>query len=595
MTWKKVRNSAVFRLIVLEVIAVLIFALIIFVTNSIHRRQIDNDNQLNVQQKVAYNISLYEDWTTRIVDVIKSIAYTPQVQKYLSETSQIEKYRMYRDMQRYLSNVSSLRDEIDNIAFMDNENIVYSYNSISARQVDNIKDFGLKAQLSREPIFTFYNNYDTFRESNDLIILIALPVYSIYDEYALDTGTSLGSVVLQINSQVFYDLIGLSAVQSQQGVEQYILNAENEIMAVIAEDAKLIEYFADAPFAIDSSSMEFNDTKIYLAAGNLDGLDLRLMHIEDKPSVPESYLRVYVYEIILFGGLCMILIMVFFLVANGVIFPLNNLSRHIKVLRSQDNLDKEIVLRGSIEIQQLEHQFNSLMNEKRELVNHLLRTQKNLYKTELVKKEMELMILKNQVNPHFLANTLEVMQGAVLREGQYDLAHMIKNLGSIFRYSLRAPEFVEIIQEIKVVEAYLEIQNVRFKNKVFWEISLEPGTENTKIPKMIIQPIVENSIHHGISINNKTGKLNIKVYYADDKLYIVIKDNGVGINSEDLKRIQNKLDLAMESLVRQKSEALGIVNVHERIRLIYGHKYGIKIESIEKEGTTVMIVLPGQK
>lgn len=591
MAWSKVRNSAVFRLIVLEVIAVLIFALIIYVTNTIHQRQIDNENQINVGQRVSYNVSLYEDWTIRIVDVIKSIAYTPQVQKYLTEVDQIEKYRMSRDMQRFLSNVSSLRDEIANISFMNNEDLVYSFSAINVTQLEAIREIGLKAQLSREPIFSYISSTDAFRDSSQSIILVSLPVYSIYDEYTIESGSKIGSVILQIDSSVFYDLIGLSAVQ-RQGVEQYLLNSNNEIKAVITEDKKLIDYFSREQIITENTSFELDGTQYYLASGFLDELDLKLVHIEDKQSVSDNYYRVYVFEIILFIGLFMVLIMVFFLVTNGVIFPLNNLVRHIKELRSQDSADIDIKLHGSIEIQHLEHQFNSLMNEKKDLVDNLLETQKNLYNTELVKKEMEMMILKSQVNPHFLANTLEVMQGVVIREGQHDLAHMIKNLGAVFRYSLRAPEFVEIIQEIQAVEAYLEIQKVRFKNKISWNIRIKPGTEKIKIPKMIIQPIVENSVHHGLSISKNTGKLLIDVYCSDQNLYIKIQDNGVGISADDLRIIQNKLESSCDTAVTRQSEALGIVNVHERIKLIFGTAYGIKIESRQNEGTTAVIKLP---
>lgn len=219
------------------------------------------------------------------------------------------------------------------------------------------------------------------------------------------------------------------------------------------------------------------------------------------------------------------------------------------------------------------------------------------------KKQAEYLALQNQINPHFLYNTLEGIRSEALLAGVDSIAEMTEALATFFRYTIsHVDHLVTLEDELANIENYYYIQQFRFGDKLQLSIEYEHDEDmdeteilKYRMPKLTLQPIVENSIYHGIERKIGKGHLKIRIYAAKDRLIIRVSDDGMGIEEEKLKALNDKLKVLSLDDVNPKSEKKGgiaILNVNNRIKLLFGEEYGIYVYSHLEVGTDVEISLP---
>ncbi len=220
-----------------------------------------------------------------------------------------------------------------------------------------------------------------------------------------------------------------------------------------------------------------------------------------------------------------------------------------------------------------------------------------IYSIKLSQKEAELNSLQNQINPHFLYNTLESIRGAALYHGIHDIAAMSKALSLLFRYSISERVLVSIKEEMQHLENYISIQNFRYENKFDLIYSIPPDLLNYKILKLTLQPLIENSIKHGLEMKLGKGTIRIEILELDNNIKIQISDDGLGIQPRRL----DELNRALASGKYQPEiegdrirTGIGVMNVSSRIKLYFGEQYGLKFRNAPI-GTTVEITLPAVK
>ncbi|MGO4695787.1 sensor histidine kinase [Paenibacillus sp. 2TAB26] len=237
---------------------------------------------------------------------------------------------------------------------------------------------------------------------------------------------------------------------------------------------------------------------------------------------------------------------------------------------------------------------NILLHKNDSLAKELLDTNAVLSFMQLEKKKAELASLRCQINPHFLYNTLEMIKGMAAVKGVLEIREAAALLGSIFHYSVKGGGNVPLDTELSIIESYLQIQKLRFGTRFSVKFDIDGLARNCHVPKMILQPIVENAVYHGLELSEKQGLLRISAYldvYRD--LIIVIEDDGVGMNQAQLERVQSTLSDSEPSglLIGERDNSIGFANVNVRIKLICGSKYGLDIASKEGEGTRVTMKL----
>ena len=215
------------------------------------------------------------------------------------------------------------------------------------------------------------------------------------------------------------------------------------------------------------------------------------------------------------------------------------------------------------------------------------------------KREAQILALQNQINPHFLYNTLETIRSEAIMNGAVNAGTMAEALATFFRYTISNLDYlVQIEDELENIQNYFTIQHYRFGNKIGIQITYDEEDKNILrlyIPKLIMQPVVENAIYHGIEQKLGAGQVTISISYTKQNLDIMISDDGIGIKDTELSEINNRLWTDSENYGYEKSEKSGgiaIRNVNQRIKLLFGEEYGIWLNSIYGIGTDVHVKLP---
>lgn len=280
---------------------------------------------------------------------------------------------------------------------------------------------------------------------------------------------------------------------------------------------------------------------------------------------------------------------------RGVINPIRSLSAFMgRVAASRDlsKLNRRIRLDGCREAREMAGECNRMLDTIQNLTQTVIRKDKDILGAELERKQAELSFLQSQINPHFLCNTFDSIKGLAALHGETEIRSMVNDLSLLFRYSIRPGERVPLRDELDAVERYVRIQKTRFGERfaVCYDISEE--TRELSVPKMILQPLVENAIIHGVEVLDRDGRLVVESERVGDSLILRVRDNGGGMDPEKLERMQRKL--AGAQLERDKDivgyrAGIGVVNVNNRIRLTYGEEYGVTIDSCPGKGTVVTL------
>lgn len=236
---------------------------------------------------------------------------------------------------------------------------------------------------------------------------------------------------------------------------------------------------------------------------------------------------------------------------------------------------------GIGELKILSEHFNTMADKLQEQMYEIR-------KNEREKQKMEKKLLQSQINPHFLYNTLDSIIW-MIQSGEYEGAEqMVSLLAKFFRVSLsQGKDMIPLEKELEHATSYLAIQNIRFKDKFEFCVNADKQLMKYLCPKLSIQPLLENAIYHGMEGMYEDGEITINVYEKDDVIHIDVSDNGLGMTAEKIDYIMNN-----KVVSSKRGSGIGVRNVNERIKLVYGEEYGIYITSELDEGTTATITIP---
>lgn len=268
------------------------------------------------------------------------------------------------------------------------------------------------------------------------------------------------------------------------------------------------------------------------------------------------------------------------------IFMSFKISRPIKILEnsmrrvSEGNFDTVSDVKGDNEVESLSRTFNMMLITIRNLMAQIVRDQ-------AARRKSELNALQAQIQPHFLYNTLDSILWMAEKGNNNEVVSMVTALSRFFRLSLSdGKNVITVEEELEQVKNYLFIQENRYKNKFIYHFDVQADTLKCRIPKLLLQPIVENAIYHGIEGMADEGEIHISSSLDDGRLLLQVKDKGLGMSDEKLKSLINDLSQS------KGSSSIGLKNVNERIKLHFGREFGINVESEQEMGTAVKLLLP---
>lgn len=275
----------------------------------------------------------------------------------------------------------------------------------------------------------------------------------------------------------------------------------------------------------------------------------------------------------------------------NVVIPMITIEK--KLFAAQDDGGRER-LRKKNESTFVRKPFFNVYTELMSLIDDNATKADREYSLAMLKKQAEIKALQNQINPHFLYNTLDCIRGMAIEQGADNIEEMTRALSGMFRYSISRKGKTKALmeEELANVDNYLRIQQYRFRNKINITETIDPAAKKCCVPKLLIQPIVENAVFYGLEPKTGERNLNIEAYCTGKKLIVKVEDNGVGMSFDKLRTINDAMCSGVSMGDNGRGTQLGIVNVNERLRLLYGEEFGLRIFSCPKVGTTIEMVLP---
>lgn len=401
----------------------------------------------------------------------------------------------------------------------------------------------------------------------------------------------LGVLVINIKLDAIHDILGLS-------------ETSNRNFVIIDEDAAII-YASDDTIINDSMELIGNNQSIKNVP-SMDKSDLYLtvnhtnsfvnyvtspysnwtviQYTDQEEMVKQAkQLRIIIWILILLSLITAFSFM--FILQRRVTQPVIKLSEKV---HSIGKGDFSVQLSDTARVDE----FGTLHKGFNQMARDLEQNVERLSTLKTQQKVAHYSALKSQIQPHFLANALESIQMKAIINKQYDISEMIGLLGALFRKSLQSgKELVKLQHELSHTRLYVEVQQMRFGDKIQYIEDIEERALNKGILHFSLQPFVENAIVHGLEPLGKPGTIFIKAKIISEELYITIQDNGIGMDVHTLELIRERLLSTSEQL---NDEHIGLKNVHDQIRFYFGESYGISITSELNKGTTVALRLPLQ-
>lgn len=416
---------------------------------------------------------------------------------------------------------------------------------------------------------------------------------------SLKTMESLGYMIIQVSERKFSDnFIDLGFVKNGS---IFIVNQED--MIVSSNNVSLLNESLDNKYGRVINKQEKQKFQVvsgnenekkrfhklsgdkpeeYVAYSQLNFGEWKLMTVIPVVSYGEVLIEMRQY----FASIFVILSLV--IAVMSIVFTKSFSKPILKLLHAMQefgNGDFNVIcnVTSSDEIGLLSQNFNMMVYNINDLVEEV-------YTETMLKQEAELRSLRMQINPHFLYNTLETINWISRDKGVEEIGVIAKSLGDMMYYTINGSDFTSVEDEVKNINDYLIIQKVRYEDRIIFEVDIPEELYQYKLPKLMLQPLIENAIIHGVEEKGEIGQIVVKGWVHNHRLFLSIIDNGVGMDGDKVKKLLSK-DVERTS---EGKECIGLRNVNQRLCIYYGEQRGLKIYSILGVGTEVMIEIPLQ-
>ena len=594
---KKFLNKAF--LINVAIMAIILFFMTYYIINSFSRITIDKELEYNTillnnvkdyitnKYSVLNTIStqLYFDkFSTKSKFLVENNDMV-QVFNFLQEDmdhNSLDYMESKQAFERYFSSVFSRDESITGISIYKlADKSVYQYTKALSNiyPIESYK-FGERLKQIEDPYKPVIKIYpavypEYYDFSHDVVYTLAINLKS------LDINKNIGILMVDFNVKGFSQLISK------------LNNKFNDEIILLTKDARVIfdsagkYYDQKYPyFDILGSSTSQSNVKIegknYIVKKLLSAdSNIIIAGIISRDNLLAK-VRSIKYTIFLALLLCILLCIILMNVSSKI------LSRRVKLIMNPLGEIQKGNLTVKIPISNADDELDNIAMSINRMSEDLSVYIKKSYVMELKQKNAELTALQAQINPHFLYNTLETIRMKAIKNGDTNVGKMIYTLAKLFRSSIKGHTIIRVEEEVKYIELYLSLFKIRYEANFTYRLDIADEVLEYRIPKLLLQPVVENYIVHGFNAKADDNLITIKGYKKSQDICFIIGDNGVGIAPARLVEIKK----ALCNTDITHSDSMGLLNVNERIKIIFGNKYGLEIESDPGMGTMVEIRLP---
>lgn len=576
--FKSIRTSMICWFSLLIVITLLIFSVLSlrYTEETVMSNSIDYTSGLISQ--VNRDIDSYIDYMENISSLVVNGG---DVQQYLfSSLKQSEKSNLYNRIVAQFNTVVETRQDISNIGvvapgygYIINDGTDMINNNIPLGGVQWYTD----ALREDNSILTASHVQHVIRNNYKWVVTLSRGIVNP------KTGENAGVFFIDLNYKLLKDLCENNSL------------ATDSYVFIIDENGKII-YHPQQQLLYSGLKKEkveevLQSTKNYFVIDDGDASKLYTVSVSEKTGwrvVGVAYMSELMknkketqnlYMITAALLLCAAVFLSTFL-ADGITKPIKILKNSMKEVEKGNFEKANVTIGEDNEIGSLGNSFNLMIARIKQLM------EQNVYEQKQ-KRKSELKALRSQINPHFLYNTLDSIIWMAEGGKDKEVVLMTSALARLLRQSIsNEDEQIPLEREVEYARSYLTIQGMRYKDKLEYEIDVEDSIKREPVINLILQPLVENAIYHGIKYKGTRGLIRITGYGEGNKIIIKVMDNGIGMDEETLAGIFAR------SKEREGNNGVGVYNVQSRIQLYYGEEYGLHFESVKGEGTTVVITIP---
>lgn len=596
-------------------IIIMIFLLLMISTIAFSLKYLNKYQTMDADQALRNYSYIMANYVTESYasyeNIAYSIAYDQTLQTWISSKTRIDQFESGRKLSSQLTKLAALNHYIYDIA-------VYGQSGRFLSLLGSQQDYQNIYQTWHRSDYS-YQSAGVCSIHGHLCHVLLMPIYSNEADKSLSVQSS-GMLLIAIDLDAMFS-------NTAQMADQY-----TPLILFTDADGDLIYGSIDAYHSLQNAlptelpvraaqTIESGDAKYFYTVYSIPTIEHKLYLLMNQNFIQERIHQLSLRFVILLLAVSAVILILLVILYRPVIRSLSCMTEYMNKISEGDQrlshqrLSLPPSLIASTEIRDINRALNKLLEETNRLNHRIFDNYTRLYRLQEENKNAEIAHLRSQINPHFLYNTLAMICG-MASDGQNDkIIDAATALSRIFRYSIKGAPFVSLRQEMEIVKSYLSIQKERFDDRFTVYYEIQDGDEDCMIPKMILQPIAENAIVHGLE-QRRGGELVIGTSRQGKTLSIYVSDTGCGMDQDHLKRLQeqilnvyssastsengtNNSDSAGESALHgiipdntSSSGHIGLRNVNMRLVLYYGPEYHLRIDSESGVGTTVEIRIP---
>ncbi|WP_449602213.1 cache domain-containing sensor histidine kinase [Paenibacillus sp. Marseille-Q9583] len=538
--------------------------------------KISDLSQKNVAQTADLFSLLYKGYDS----LSKSLSNNFELIRLINETSTepAVAYINEQTITNILGAIFYSRDDLVGIHVITDKGKIYNYGNYM-----NVVD----------PEYMKEDWYHQLQSSSGKMVWLGVYEHSLIDQvedspvfafgrqiYDLNEHKPIGIVLYETNPKPVLD--ALDNVKLGEHSQVYLMSQDGRFVSS-AEDQE--PDLTQLPSLQNSQNVVVEQTaNRLLVASKLSFSGWWVLSITPNRDLNVELVEMKRYLFIVFSILVLVSTLIASIVSRTISLPLKKVIREMKQVEI-GNFRGMVNVSSYQEINILVASFNRMVRRIEELIERVKLS-------SVSEKNAELHALQSQVNPHFLYNTLDMIYWMLDEEGNEQLGELVLSLSSMFRYSSHWEVDVEVTlrEELEQIGHYLNIISIRLEGRLRIEINIDERWLEVRLPKMTVQPVIENAVKHGLESLDRQGILKVSILEETGVLNIVVQDNGKGMDAEKLKALVESLD--RPTTKENGKMGIGLQNLHRRLQHMFGESYGLVIRSLPGEGTEVAIMLP---
>ncbi|WP_337102532.1 sensor histidine kinase [Paenibacillus sp. YIM B09110] len=523
-----------------------------------------------------------------------TISYSKYVQELLISNDTVRNTELNDFVAELFSHTRHSNRNIYSIVLLNNNGRQITdalhYNNDIMKKLEEMYSF-------RDPEFKKAVFSSIVRDSSDAFYYYShiSPIFSTYD--MTENYSKIGNCIFLLDTRELDKLVNTAELTKNSLF--LILDSDNRVIVsnkgLKAGDNYENVFWQEGESGVVKDEIEYEGHQSIVQYQKINSMGWKVISVIPVKELTSDMKQIVTY------GIWIGLIMIALLIGVGIGFiysttrPVMLIVRFLSKIGEQD-IKQRLKIHSKNEVGIIADNINLMLDKVDVMTKNVVDNQTHLYEAELSKNRAKLSALQSQINPHFLYNTLNTLSNIGIAYDVTEVVNISSAMSRIFRYSIKGDDIVSLQDEISCITDYLLIMDIRYKGKFESIIEIDPSLLERKMAKMVLQPIVENAMYHGLERKSGKGRLSIRGFiYQESYLQFDIEDNGIGMNEQQLsKLLQGIRDDENIELLGNDKQGIGLGNINKRIKLQFGSQYGLDIVSEQYVGTKVTLKLPLQ-